>query len=526
MTAHPPQDQTLAVDRAVSLLRTREEKELEEVTHVDRQSVSGGRPTATGETRLYRGDLFEVLPTLAAESIDALVTDPPYGIGFMGREWDTFKPGQVAQPERYEQGIESDNPNLRGRRRSPAISSSQIPYDYSLPGLRSFQEWTEAWAREVLRVLKPGGYAVVCGAPRAYHRMASGLEDAGFEIRDCFAWLFGSGFPKSLNLGEGLGTALKPAHEPIVLARKPFKGTVKGNVEKYGTGALNIDACRLETRDADMDEAKQGERGRTECGAPSTTTTSGELYPVRLCMRRDEQAVVHQASIGATGGGAQAHRREEAAEVIGRWPANVILDEIAAMVLDEQAPDVGGGNKDNRGQEHGFMEGRTSVRDDIWDRADERGGASRFYYVAKPSREERDMGCYDLSARSGGEATDRKDGSAGLNNPRAGAGRTGGGRNFHPTVKPVELMRWLVKLVTPIGGTVLDPFTGSGTTGMACRYEQREFIGIEREAEYIEIAERRIASVAPLFEAGFSNSDAVDPVGRVSEDRPRAGDLF
>ncbi len=127
------------------------------------------------------------------------------------------------------------------------------------------------------------------------------------------------------------------------------------------------------------------------------------------------------------------------------------------------------------------------------------GGASRFYYVAKPSREERDMGCYDLPARTGGEATDRKDGSAGLQNPRAGAGRNGGARNIHPTVKPVELMRWLVKLVTPIGGTVLDPFTGSGTTGMACAYEQRPFIGIEREAEYVEIAKRRIAEVAPLF---------------------------
>jgi len=127
------------------------------------------------------------------------------------------------------------------------------------------------------------------------------------------------------------------------------------------------------------------------------------------------------------------------------------------------------------------------------------GGASRFYYVAKPSREERDYGCGGLATRTAGECTDRQDGSAGLNNPRAGAGRTGGGLNFHPTVKPVELMRWLVKLVTPINGTCLDPFMGSGTTGMACRYEQRSFIGIEREAEYIAIAERRIGAVAPLF---------------------------
>ncbi len=127
------------------------------------------------------------------------------------------------------------------------------------------------------------------------------------------------------------------------------------------------------------------------------------------------------------------------------------------------------------------------------------GGASRFYYVAKPSREERDFGCLDQPTRSAGACTDRADGSAGLKSPRAGAGRVGGHRNFHPTVKPVELMRWLVKLVTPIGGTVLDPFMGSGTTGMACRYEQREFIGIEREAEYLAMAQARIAAVAPLF---------------------------
>lgn len=129
----------------------------------------------------------------------------------------------------------------------------------------------------------------------------------------------------------------------------------------------------------------------------------------------------------------------------------------------------------------------------------DRGGASRFFYVAKPDREERDYGCHDLTVRTGGQATDRKDGSAGLNNPRAGAGRGGTAKNIHPTVKPIALMRWLVRLVTPINGTVVDPFCGSGTTGMACRYELREFIGVEREAEYLAIAERRIAACVPLF---------------------------
>jgi site-specific DNA-methyltransferase (adenine-specific) len=142
------------------------------------------------------------------------------------------------------------------------------------------------------------------------------------------------------------------------------------------------------------------------------------------------------------------------------------------------------------------------------------GGASRFYYVAKPSREERDFGCYDLTPRSAGDATDRVDGSDGLKSPRAGAGRTGGARNIHPTVKPVELMRWLVRLVTPHDGLVLDPFTGSGTTGMACRYEQRRFVGIEREADYIAIAHRRIAEVAPLFSEAVPSGEAGTSTGR------------
>ena len=426
---------------------------------------------------IHHGDLFDVLPTLDAESIDAVVTDPPYGIGFMGREWDTFKAGQVRQPERYEQPIESDNPNLHGRRRSPAVSPSQIEYDYSAKGLREFQAWCEAWGAEVFRLLKPGGYILSCGAPRAYHRMASGLEDAGFEIRDCLAWLFGSGFPKSLNIGDGLGTALKPAHEPIVLARKPFKGSVRANVETHGTGALNIDAARL--------DGTPRETGNRE-GEPSANRDYATRGSTNFAMKP-----------GPRGGDDK-----------GRWPANVALDVVAADALDEQSGELtSGANPTRRGSDkfrdvYGAFQGQEECDAA---RGLDIGGASRFYYVAKPSREERDMGCYHLPARSGGEATDRKDGSAGLQNPRAGAGRNGGARNIHPTVKPVELMRWLVRLVTPINGVVLDPFLGSGTTAMACVYEQRPFIGIEREADYIEIAKCRIAAVAPLFTEGSIN---------------------
>ena len=418
--------------------------------------------------RLLHGDCLELLATVPDASVDALVTDPPYGIGFMGREWDTFKPGtgatrKLMHPrERARAKIESDNPNIHGRHRSPALSPSQIDYDYTVTGLRRFQEWTELWAHEAVRVLKPGAYAVVCGAPRAYHRMACGLEDAGFEIRDCLAWLFGSGFPKSLNLGEGLGTALKPAHEPIVLARKPFKGTVRANVDKCGTGALNIDACRIEgTDNTTKADRFAGDRPRDQY----RTGTSGPSIPTDL----------------------------------GRWPANVCLDDLAAMVLDEQSGELVSGSysgerhTDKTRNVYGAFEGTKAEAP----HDGSLGGASRFYYVAKPSREERDYGCYSLPIKSPTELTGRKEGSAGSKHGRAGTDRAA--HNYHPTVKPVELMRWLVKLVTPINGTVLDPFLGSGTTGMACVYEQRGFVGIEREAEYLEIAKARIAAVAPLF---------------------------
>ena len=411
---------------------------------------------------IHYGDLFDVLPTLEAESIDACVTDPPYGIGFMGREWDTFKPGAEQKRVVPNRAIDSDNPNLKGRTRGPASSPSAVEYDYTVAGLRGFQDWTENWAREVFRVLKPGAYIVVCGAPRSHHRMMCGLEDAGFIVRDCFAWLFGSGFPKNLNLGGGKGTALKPAHEPIALAWKPFKGSITACYAKHGTAALNIDACRIGDEERiNGPAASIGAHGIMNHGRDWTARNSGPQL------------------------------------AIGRWPANVLLDEQAAAMLDEQTGDLASGG-DLTGDEpsvpvknvYGEFKGRGA-----WEAYGDRGGASRFYYVAKPSREERDMGCHDLSPRQRDDS--RKDGNPGGDNPRNRGLQPRG--NFHPTVKPVELMRWLVRLVTPINGVVLDPFTGSGTTGMACVYEQRQFIGIEREAEYIEIAERRIASVAPLF---------------------------
>jgi site-specific DNA-methyltransferase (adenine-specific) len=375
------------------------------------------------------GDLFDVLPTIAADSVDACVTDPPYGIGFMGREWDTFKPG-VEQARIVESTQKaSTNPNLKGRKRAPASSPSAVEYDRSLQGQRAFQDWTATWAAEVLRVLKPGGHILVFGAPRSHHRMIAGLEDAGFEIRDCLAWIFGQGFPKSLNLPGGLGTALKPGQEPIALARKPFDGTTTAIHALHGTGVLSIDACRLSVSDEDRESWKGLD------GFNNSPRTSGRAYANGAIGTIDDRS-------GYT--------------APGRWPANVLLSEEAAASLDEHA------------------------------------GTARFFYVAKPSRRERDFGCEHLPAKSGGEATDREDDSAGVNNPRAGAGRTGGARNFHPTVKPVALMRYLVRLITPVGGVVLDPFLGSGTTGMAAKAESRDFIGIEREADYFDIAMSRV----------------------------------
>lgn len=406
---------------------------------------------------IHHGDLFDVLPTLADHSIDACVTDPPYGIGFMGKKWDTFKPGATAAKVVANTEIESDNPNLKNRVRRPATSPSSVEYDRSLAGQREFQAWTESWARFVWPVLKPGAHLLVCGAPRSYHRMASGLEDAGFEVRDCLAWIFGQGFPKSLNFPDGWGTALKPAYEPIIVARKPLTGTVKANRERFGTGAINIESCRL------------GDNVRLN-GSASENRIYGQF-------KGDET---------------------EGRVAIGRWPANVAFDESAAAMLDEQSGELVSGdwtelnrNSDKFRNAYAAFKGERVEHG----RHSDSGGASRFFYVAKPSREERDIGCHDLHPRQRDDS--RKEGNPGGDNPRNRGLQPRG--NHHPTVKPIELMRWLVRLVTPVGGTVLDPFTGSGTTGCACAFELFNFIGIEREAEYVEIAKRRIASCAPLF---------------------------
>lgn len=395
---------------------------------------------------IRHGDLFNVLPTLAAESIHGCVTDPPYGIGFMGKKWDTFAPKEGQSRIVPNHAADSDNPNLKGRKRGPASSPSAVEYDRSTAGQREFQTWTEAWGREVFRVLKPGSYLLVCGAPRSFHRMACGLEDAGFEIRDCFSWLFGQGFPKSLNLkGEfdGWGTGLKPSWEPIVVARKPLAGKVLANMQAHGVGAINIDACRIST----TDDLSGGATGKQSA-----------IMPLGGANARPSHSRAGEASAPGPRGGDER----------GRWPANCLLDEIAAAALDEQAGELQSGapvgvKAGGQGNAYGAYAGGIPVTG-----CGDSGGASRFFYVAKPSQAERNSGIHTS-------------------------------QNIHPTVKPVDLMRWLVRLVIPRGGMCLDPFNGSGTTGMACVHEGVDYIGIEREAEYVEIAMRRIGSVLPLL---------------------------
>lgn len=370
---------------------------------------------------LHYGDLFDVLPTLPAESVDAVVTDPPYELGFMGKGWD--RSGVAVNPETW---------------------------------------------RHVARVLKPGGHLLSFGGTRTFHRVTCAIEDAGFEIRDCLSWLYGSGFPKSLNLPDGRGTALKPAWEPIILARKPLRGTVAANVQAWGTGAIDIGGCRI---------GFASESDRVSALPGSLPSASASIGTFQTRDRRDEQPEDHQSAIG-------------------RWPANVLLDEDAAALLDDQTGELkscdwdGHRNGDKFRNAYGEFKGCGERP-----RYGDSGGASRFFYCAKPSREEREFGTAGLVQRQRDDS--RIEGNPGGDNPRnRGVQKRG---NHHPTVKPVELMRWLVRLVTPPGGTVLDPFLGSGTTGMACAYEMRPFIGIERESEYIAIAEARIAAVAPLF---------------------------
>ena len=414
--------------------------------------------TLTPAAEVYHGDCIETMNAMPPESVDAIVTDPPYGLGFMGKKWDDLPPSR---------------------------------------------EWAEA----CFRVLKPGGHIAAFGGTRTWHRLAVAIEDAGFEMRDSLAWLYGSGFPKShdvskgidrlagaerevigtetrmnepsgiVNVGQGervaierkitapatpeavkwdgWGTALKPAFEPIVLARKPLaEKTVARNVLAHGTGAINIDASRIET-----DDNLNG-------------GTSGGILRLHGCHTVDELRALAEAG-GKTPDGRDARKtlaryianRERVGEYVqpsGRWPANVLLDQHAAAWVDEQSGVTKSSVRPATGgpifkSSQSFKGGGEQV--DIGDRGHaDQGGASRFFYTAKAPKSER---------------------------PNVDGVQ-------HPTVKPLAIMRWLLRLVTPPGGTVLDPFAGSGATIEAALIEGFNPIGIELEAEYLPLIQHRI----------------------------------
>lgn len=380
-------------------------------------------------------------------SIDAIVTDPPYGLskepdiaevlkhwlngddyihkggGFMGKKWDSFVPG-------------------------PSI-----------------------W-REAFRCLKPGGYALVFAGSRTQDLMTTALRLAGFEIRDVSMWLYGSGFPKSLNVGkavpefDGWGTALKPAYEPIIIARKPLMGTVAENVLKYGTGAINIDGCRV---DAD-------------------TTIRHNSYPSSFYMVGKIGEIQPTQELFITGSDK------------GRWPANIMHDGSPEVV--DLFPNKAGAASKVKGDEpsaasNGDITGqRERVEGQFHN---DKGSAARFFYCPKTSKADRNAGCDQFDHNTAGECTDRNEGSAGLDNPRAGAGRTSGAKNIHPTVKPTELMRYLCRLVTQPGGLILDPFAGSGSTGRGAVLEGFNFIGFEMDNQYCDIANARIMDALNKF---------------------------
>lgn len=403
---------------------------------------------------LRHGDCLEVMRTLADNSVDSVVTDPPYGIRFMGKAWD----GQDIERRAAERrAAASSDPQATDKGGHKSTAAEAGKYDLSPLAMLAFQAFSEDWAREAFRVLKPGGYLLTFASTRTYHRMTCGVESAGFEIRDQIGWCFGSGFPKSHN-GPWGGTALKPAWEPICVARKPLIGTVEANWREHGTGALNIDGCRIRAAE---ERAPITGRG----GIPA---------------RHNE----HE-SRGA-GVVAQPH-------TLGRWPANLIhdgSDEVVALFPREAgaAAPVTVRNGDKFRTAYGAFKGDRDEAGSTFQ--GDTGSAARFFYCAKADRADRNEGLYGFDAQQ--QDAGRKPGKPGGDNPRNRGVHER--QNHHPTVKPTNLMRYLCRLVTPAGGLILDPFMGSGSTGRGAVLEGFRFMGIEREAEYLEIARARIDS--------------------------------
>ena len=365
---------------------------------------------------IINGDCIEEMQKLIDDGVqvDSVVTDPPYHLQSIV---DRF-------------GKEGSAPAQHGTDGAFARASKGFMGKEWDGGDIAFRKETWELAH---KLLKPGGYLLAFSASRNYHRMAVAIEDAGFEIRDQIMWIYGSGFPKSHNLGDGWGTALKPAHEPIVMARKSIEGTNKNNREKYGTGGINIDGCRVEFSDNDD----------SRIGKEYSHNASPDFKPGS---KKDNSSGKEQTL----------HDDK------GRFPANVMHDGSEEVVSG--FPNAKGAVSNGDASVGETSEGviKPLRRGKLTSYADD-GSAARFFYCPKVSKSER------------------------------------GEDNTHPTVKPQELMKYLCRLVTPKGGTVLDPFMGSGSTGMAAKDEGFEFIGIEREKEYFDIANSRIKQAAPLM---------------------------
>ena len=408
---------------------------------------------------LLNGDCIEQMQKLIDEGVqvESVVTDPPYELGFMGKSWD----------------------------------ASGIAFDK--------KTWELAF-----QLLKPGSYLLAFSASRNYHRMAVAVEDAGFEIRDQIMWIYGSGFPKSLDIGkgvdkkqgnervtvgertrnvkpfdddngwnsnnttgnhiytkgnsewEGWGTALKPAHEPIVMARKPLEGTVVDNVLEHGVGGINIDECRV----------------------------GKEILEEQIAGRSNKIGTFERKNMITP-------KRE------GRFPANVMHDgsDVVQDIFPKTSKSSGGGGSKTVSPSDNVYQGGWGHKE--YDKTigfGDEGSASRYFYCPKVSKSERNQGLVEFDDKQYSHDGRKKS----IENPYQRNKSIS--KNNHPTVKPQELMKYLCRLVTPKGGTVLDPFMGSGSTGMAAKDEGFDFIGIEREKEYFEISEQRIKTTAPLTE--------------------------
>lgn len=492
------------------------------------QLPAPSEPYVRDRVALFHGDCREVLKRVPDASFDALVTDPPYGLEFMGKEWDAPWKATAGGFSKPGIGRETPWPSFKGSNRSRCSTCGLLigqggsrcdcakpcPVIQDSVRMIVFQQWFEPIAVELLRVLKPGGYLLCFGGTRTYHRITCAIEDAGFEVRDCLLWLYGQGFPKSLDVSKALdkaagatrevvaereehdicrpegggderlmtsagkretrtvqttapatdaakqwagwGTALKPAYEPIIMARKPLDGTVAQNVVKHGVGALNIDASRIAVEERPL---------RISKGGPAK----------------------HAFSDGLSGSSAEGTTTE------GRYPANLLLDEDAAAALDAQtgvlkSGDPAGVKAGGQLNCYGKFAGGVPVTG-----FGDQGGASRFFYCAKASRADRDYGLPE------------------------------GVSSKHPTVKPLALMRYLLRLVTPPGATVLDPFFGSGSTGVAAVLEGIACVGIEADAESFHTARQRIGGAvdAAEFARAADESDPPEAVPTKPQKRTR-----